>query len=126
MAIPAGPPCPRPWPGRPLLDPGSFRAGEGRNGEGGASSDRPPSWGGGRRDVEPNCMLWLSLAVCAPEHQLRGFVECVGCVCYLVKESTAIGGVFGVGGGPAAQCLAHAVGVVRHGHGPLVQLRLLL
>lgn len=43
MASP-GLPCPRPCPGRLLLARGSFRLGEGRNGDGGASSDRTPSW----------------------------------------------------------------------------------
>lgn len=43
MASP-GLPCPRPCPGRLLLARGSFRLGEGRNGDGGVSSDRTPSW----------------------------------------------------------------------------------
>lgn len=43
MASP-GLPCPRPCPGRLLLARGSFRLGEGRNGDGEVSSDRTPSW----------------------------------------------------------------------------------
>lgn len=42
MASP-GLPCPRPCPGRLLLARGSFRLGEGKNGDGGVSSDRTPS-----------------------------------------------------------------------------------
>lgn len=43
MASP-GLPCPRPCPVRLLLARGSFRLGEGRNGDGEASSDKTPSW----------------------------------------------------------------------------------
>lgn len=43
MASP-GLPCPRPCPERLLLARGSFRLGEGRNGDGGQLSDRTPSW----------------------------------------------------------------------------------
>lgn len=48
MASP-GLPCPRLCPGRLLLARGSFRLGEGRNGDGGQSSDRTPSWKWGEK-----------------------------------------------------------------------------
>lgn len=117
MASP-GLPCPRPCPVRLLLARGSFRPGEGRNGDGEASSDRTPSWTETTK-TKPELVTTYHMRYWEGHNDDPPFS-------YLVEKRRAVRGVFGERRRPAHHGFVHAVAVIGHAHAPLVQIRLLL